>query len=245
MPYCPNCGVELAADALKCPLCGAAAVAELAEAERAARAAASLAAAETSVGDGGASTKAQTRERNKLRWEMLSVSALISAVAVCAVNLLTSDTLSWALYPLFSLLFVWIELSALIELRDKPALGLPIAFVALPSYLFALDIVEGGLGWSWPIGIPVAVIVEIAFGLAVLLSSLLRWKPLLAMALFFLAATLSCLGIDGSLSIATKGALRIGWSGVVAAAVVPVSGFLVYVHFRVLKVARLRRLFRM
>lgn len=270
MAYCPNCGVELAAEATKCPLCGAKAVGELSPEERASRASASLASrpkGDSHQGgpdrgpdgdshqegpEGGSrgdshrnGEEAQARERNTLRWEVLSVSALISAIAVCAVDLLTSGRLSWALYPLFSLAFVWVELSALIELRGLPLLGLPLAFASLPLYLLALDLVDGRLDWAWPVGMPIAVIVELAFGLALLVAALLRWKPLLSLALLLLAATLSCLGIDGSLSLAAGGALRFTWSGIVAAAVVPVSGFLVYVHFRVLRIARLRRLFHM
>jgi len=255
VPYCPNCGVELAASALKCPLCGASAVTELGDEERAARAARglgleSLSAMDTRSGDPSVEDKdfasaAGGRERDTLRWEVLSVSTLISAIAVCAVNLLTTENLSWALYPLSSLTFVWVVLTALIELRAKPALGLPIAFLALPAYLLALDFVEGQLSWAWPIGIPIAVIVEASFGLAFYISGLTKWRPLLAMSFFFLAATLSCLGIEGSLSLALLGGIRIRWSGVVAASLIPVSGFLIYVHLRVLHNARIRRLFRL
>ncbi len=255
MPYCPNCGVELGASALKCPLCGASAVAELGAEERSARAA--LGSRPKEEGSSPSSPKAGSpeaelaasaaggRERDTLRWEVLSVSTLISAIAVCAVNLLTTGNLSWALYPLSSLAFVWVVLTALIELRAKPALGLPIAFVALPAYLLALDFVEGRVSWAWPIGIPIAIIVEASFGLAFYISKLTRWRPLLAMSFFFLAATLSCLGIEGSLSLALLGGIRIRWSGVVAASLIPVSGFLTYVHVRVLHNARIRRLFRL
>lgn len=247
MLYCPDCGVELAPHASACPLCGGKPVESLPDEERVRRAAASrspMPETRNSMKEKeGAET--QSREKDTLRWEMLSVSTLISALAVSAVNLLVSDRLDWALYPLFSLVFLWIIFSALIELRRLPALGLPIAFVTLPLYLLALDLVNGRLSWAWPIAIPIALIVEISFGLALFVCSRFRWKPLLSLALLFLAATISCLGIDGSLSIAYSGMLRTRWSAVVAAAIVPVSIFLAYVHFRVPHVARLRRLFHM
>ena len=259
MPYCPDCGVELAAKATKCPLCGASAVEELPEEERISRAENSLTstgaskwgrqAAESLRGpESGANKGADftgLREGNTLRWEMLSVSVLISAIAVSAVNLLTSDRLSWALYPLLSLAFLWLVSSALIELRRLPALGLPLAFIALPLFLFALDLVDGTIDWAWPVGIPIALIAEISFGLVLLISARLHWKPLLTLSLIILAVTLSCLGIDGSLSASLSGHLRLRWSAIVAAALIPVSIFLAYVHFRIPHVARLNRLFHL
>ncbi|HUX40610.1 MAG TPA: DUF6320 domain-containing protein [Rectinemataceae bacterium] len=248
MPYCPDCGVELAAQAAKCPLCGADAVEALPDEERVSRAASSLSskgeANRRYTGD-GEDVAAEGREKNTLRWEMLSVSVLISAAAVSAVNLLTSGSLNWALYPLFSLAFLWIVISALIELRQLPALGLPLAFSSLPLFLLALDLVDGRIGWAWPVAIPIAILVELSFGLALLASARFSWKPLLSLSAILLAGTLSCLGIDGSLSIALFGQLHLRWSAVVAASVVPIVIFLVYLHFRVPHVARLRRLFHL
>ena len=248
MLYCPDCGVELAAQATKCPLCGAKAVESLGGEDRARRAEASL----SSVGGGEGRgsiledrAAAEGREKNTLRWEMLSVSVLISAAAVSAVNLLTSGSLSWALYPLASLAFLWVVISALIELRQLPGLCLPLAFVSLPLYLLALDLVDGRLAWAWPIAIPISILVELSLGLALLIASRLRWKPLLSLSIFLLAATLSCLGIDGSLSIAFFGRLNLRWSAVVAASVIPIAIFLVYLQLRVPHVARLRRLFHL
>lgn len=248
MPYCPDCGVELATSASRCPLCGTKPVDELPVEERVRRAVSnyspsldsdrrSSAPAENLVSEG--------RENNTLRWEMLSVSVLISACAVSAINLLTSGTLSWALYPLFSLAFVWVAVSTLIELRGLPLLGLPLAFASLPLYLLALDLVDGRISWSWPVAIPIAILIELSFGLALLVASRFRWKPLPSLAALLLAATLSCFGIEGSLSLALTDRLLLRWSAVVAASVVPIAIFLVYIHLRAPHVARLRRLFHL
>jgi hypothetical protein len=245
MPYCPNCGVELAADARRCPLCGAAAVDDLASATRNGLAQTSIEKRGDRIFDPDNSEKLTPKERITIRWEVLSVSTLIAAIAVSCVNLLVSGDLTWALYPLFSLALLWLLYTALVKLSKPPALGGLVAGLAILLFILALDIVDGSPTWAPKIGMPIALIAEVAFALAWIVGSHAKTKGVNLIAFALLAATVTCLGIEGTLSLNFKGIIRIVWSGVVASALVPVAVFLFYLHHRVSKVSNLRRLFRL
>jgi len=250
MPYCPECGVELEPQARSCPLCGAAAVPDLEAGER--KKAAGAARERTPSGprieglvDREADEGLTPDEKTTIRWEVLSVSTFVAALAVCAVNLLGAGRLSWALYPLYSLALTWVVVTALLELRRLPLLGALIVGLAIPLFLLALDLIDGRLDWSLHIGMPIALITELSIALSVLALRLLKTGGLSIIAWALVAATLTCLGIEGTLSLALKGRIWIAWSGIVASASVPTALFLFYLHYRVNKVANLRRLFRL
>jgi hypothetical protein len=245
MPYCPNCGVELAAKAHSCPLCGTSATASLEEATREAAAKASVRHRGDSLFDPEDREKLSDSERRTIRWEILSVSIIIALVGVLGVNLLAEGNLTWALYPAFSLVFIWVLLTAFIRLQKKPAIAGLIACFALLGFFLTLDLVDGSLDWAPLIAIPIALITEISAALAVFAGVRAKRKGANLIAFALMAVTTTCLGIEGTLEFQLGGTQHILWSGIVAAALLPVSAFLFYIHHRVNKVANLRRLFRL
>ncbi len=245
MPYCPNCGVELAAEARKCPLCGAMAVADLDKDARAEAAKGSYDRHADPLFDPDNREKLTPAERGTIGWELVSVSTLIAVIGVSAVNLLTVGDMTWALYPLFSLVLVWIVATAALRLARAPLLAVLVAGLAIPLYLFALDLVDGRIDWALTIGIPISLIAEIGACLAWLAGSRAKTRGANVIAYALFAATATCLGIEGAISLSLHGVIRIVWSGIVASALVPVSAFLLYLHHRLRKVSNFRRLFRL
>jgi hypothetical protein len=233
MPTCPNCRVELAADASACPLCGTPVGASAAEPSQ------------QSFLDPSGDERLSEAERRTIAWELLSVSAGIGALVVSAVNLLVDRTLSWALYPIASLGLAWILISAPLMLRKRPLAAACIVAVALPAYLVGLDLIDGGLTWAPRLAVPIALMVEASAAAATLASLKTKRKGPNVLAYCLLAVSASCAGVDAAVGFHGYGRIAFGWSAIVASALVPVAAFLLYLHHRVTKKANLRKLFRL
>ncbi len=237
MPYCPNCGVELEEKASACPLCGTPSFGANAKAENAAR--------EARFIDPENWEKLTDRERHKIVWEVMSVSTAIAAAVVCAMNLLMSRELTWALYPLASLVLAWILMTSPLRLRSRPALAILVAACAVPAFLVALDLFDGALGWSLRIGIPIALTAELSSALASLAAAKALRKGINIIAFALIAAAATCVGIEAVLGLYGTGRLELQWSVVVAVSLASVAAFLLYLHHRVTTKVNLRKLFRL
>jgi len=240
MPYCVNCGVELAPEAERCPLCltplpGAAPQAE----DRVERAIAALDPEEKLTGDEG----------RTLLWELLSVSLGIAALALIAIDLFDTPGLSWSRYPLASIILAWVLVSLLPrKSKAASALGrtrLVIAAASLPAFLLVLDLFEGGLQWAPKIGIPICLAAELGLAIAAAAIARSRRKGANIAAILLAAIAGLCLAIEAILDNAASGAIRLGWSAIVFSALLPVSAYLFYLHYRILEKKSLRRFFRL
>lgn len=234
MAYCPNCGVELAPEAKACPLCGSAVGAPAGADRQAER-----------IFDPEDREKLTDRERQTIVWEILSVSALIAAVAVSAVNLFVEGRLSWALYPLISLAFAWILMSSAFLLGRHPLLSALASALALPVFLLGLDLIGGGLSWSLLPALPIVLVVESSLALVSLFVVRSKRRSVNVIAFVLLGAVLICIGIEAILDLSYGIGLVLTWSSIVAFALVPVSAFLLYLHYRVGRRASLRKIFRL
>jgi hypothetical protein len=236
MAYCPDCGVELAPEASSCPLCGR-------PVDRKAGHGAHFNVVE--LLDPEDHDRLSSAEQRRVGWEVRSVSAFIAAAAVSAINLVESGGLSWSLYPLASILYLWVLSSAVVGLGKRPVWAGLVVALATPAFLLALDAVDGTLGWSLHIALPIAAVTELAAGAV----GLAAWKAarkginLIAFGLFGVVAV--CVGIEISLGFALWGRLAFRWSAIVAFSLIPVAAFLLYLQYRLGKGTSLRRIFRL
>ncbi|HUW41444.1 MAG TPA: zinc ribbon domain-containing protein [Rectinemataceae bacterium] len=232
MPLCPKCGVELAADLDHCPLCGT----PLAD---------GLARPHESIFDPEDRESFTDEERRTIAWEVLSVSIGIGIAVVSLVDLFLERRLTWSLYPIASLIFVWLLLTAPLKLRSHPVLAAVLSGVSALAFLLALNLIQGRLDWALAVAIPIAVDAEVSAAAAVFAACRAKRKGVNVIAFGLLAVTLLCVGIEATLGQYLYGRIALYWSAMVATALVPVAGFLFYLHHRVTKKANLRRLFRL
>jgi uncharacterized membrane protein len=244
MAFCPNCGVELAASSKYCPLCGAAAgsgtveVAECGESEGAAK-------RDRRSTDSDNPENLTQAERRKIAWELVSVSTAIAAAAVCAANLLADHRLSWALYPLASLTMIWAIVTITLMLGKRPLIAAAIGACIPPLFLTAIDAFDGRLSWALPVALPIAMVAEFSAAAAVFSGVKAKRKGVNLIAFAVLAVTATCIGIETTLNLFLRHSFTLVWSAIVAAALVPVAIFLLYLHHRVTKKSNLRKLFRL
>lgn len=178
-------------------------------------------------------------------FEVVSVSILIAAAAVTIVNLVIDGRLSWAWFPLLSLIFVWVVAALPIIISKKPWLIALIDILGLSAFLFGLDVLTGP--GTWFLGLVLPMIGGLVVGIAIVLSAyaLSKRKGINIIGWILLAAAEFCLSIEAAISFFTSKHIQVFWSSIVASSLVPVALFLFYLHYRVAKAVTLKKLFHL
>jgi hypothetical protein len=241
MPYCSRCGVEVEDRADRCPLC-AAPIQKFDEEGRVSTPGAPY--PEGNL-DKEPIEALSAGERIKMAWEIATVSFGIIALILAIIDILSSWRISWSYIPLMSMLFAWLCYSLPFFLRGHPWLIMASLAPSLLLYLFLLDIYDGAVNWFLNLGLPIAGNLFVAIALASLLSSIPKKKGINIVAFVLCGSTLLCIGIDLIIQLNFAGRFVIGWSVIVGLALLPVAGFLLYLHYRVTHKMNLRRFFHL
>ena len=245
MPYCVRCGVELDPEVRKCPLC--ASPVSLPDAARADESAPPRDAGpehETFPGSPD-HTHFTLGEQKKIAWEVISVAGIITALTLAAINLVLSRRLSWSLYPLSSLGFIWMAATGFLVLESKKAPRIILLVLALPLFLLALDSIEGGLGWSLSFGMPLALWIEAVIAAVALAIARMRRKGLTVIAAVLLGAAALCVGVEFFIDLLLRLPVGLTWSLICLLSMVPIALFLIYLDRRITHTTNLRRMFRL
>lgn len=177
--------------------------------------------------------------------ETAGVSFAIAAASVLIIDLVSDGRISWSLYPLSSLLFAWFMIGPPLLWHRKPALFLTVQCLSVFAFLFALDLIDGTMGWSYRLGAPITAAAELMAAGAALMSLKARRRGINVLAFALMAMAGFCLALEGFVSLYAGGVFRLTWSSITASAVVPVAAFLLYVHYRLTKDATLKKLFHL
>lgn len=184
------------------------------------------------------------RKRRKLAWEALSVVVSVLSIALAGINLLDTQRVDWALYPVFSLVFVWVVVSSSFLAAVQPVQGFIALFLAIPGFLACLDSIDGLMSWALPVALPITFIVQLAVAGIVLAARNVKRKGLNLLGYSLIACSIVCLGIETTLDVNKGGGINLRWSGITAITLIPVGVILVYMHVRIAKNSTLKKLFR-
>lgn len=247
MPYCPDCGVEIGRSP-SCPLCGAKNPRLEIEAEADCKGSGKDAEGTRTSGFLGEAEMLENftlKERRTIAWEVISVAFAVAIIALASINLLTEQGLSWALFPVSALLFLWILITAVLVLERSSRLRWMLAAFDLPVFLIALGFLTGVPSWAWRLALPIAIFTELVIAALFLQIRNAKRKGLNILAYGLVGVAVVCLGIEIFIDLYVTGAIRMSWSAITALALVPIAGFLIYFHYRVAKTTNLRRLFKL
>lgn len=247
MPYCPECGVEIG-NAARCPLCGmensrliGERVTEHSRTEEADRGTQ----ATIFFGEVGYSENLTIQEGRTIAWEVLTVAFSIAIAALLTINILASSRLSWSLYPVATFIFLWFCTTALLAMHRVPRLRYTLIAVTPPLYLLSLGLITGDISWAWRLALPIAIFSEILIAAVTLSIVGTKRKGLNTFAFILIGIAIQCIGLEIFIDLFLKGKIRLTWSVITALALVPIAGFLMYLHERVAKSTNLRRLFKL
>ncbi len=247
MAYCPDCGVEIGG-APSCPLCGARNPRSDAGADSGCEGPDKDALETRQGGFLGEAEMLESftlKERKTIAWEVVSVAFAVAILALFSINLLTARVLSWALFPVSALIFLWIIITAILVLENASTLRWILAALDLPAFLIALGFLSGDVSWAWRLALPIAIFAELIVAALCLQVKNAKRKGLNILAYILVGVAVLCLGIEIFIDLFAGGPIRLGWSAVTALSLVPIAVFLLYIHYRVAKTTNLRRLFKL
>ena len=97
---------------------------------------------------------------------MFTIVFIATAIIVAAADFGYGFDLSWSIYPLTALAFVWIFVTAVIGLGRDILLAYAASTIAVIAYLFVLDSLVAGESWFVPIALPMTLLVAVVGGAA-------------------------------------------------------------------------------
>jgi len=97
--------------------------------------------------------------------------------------------------------------------------------------------------WAFQLAFPILCAVNILVLLLLFVISRLKAKGLNILAAGFIAIAVLCLGIDGIISYYDEGVIRLGWSVIVAASLLPVTAAIIFMHIRLKNNVDIRKIF--
>ncbi len=197
MNVCTGCGVEVEEGLARCPLCGT-----------------PLGGADAPGAPETASARAEPRgaPRAMRRW-LLEATTLVAgagAIVVFAADFAYRMRLTWSVYPLAAIGFLWVSAVVAIVSCPRPLVWLGCQTAALLLFLYGLDMLTGGRPWFVPLALPAAVLAVVLT--AATAAAARRRPPLQVLALALLAAGLYLLGLEQILNRYASRALAPGWS---------------------------------
>ncbi len=230
MSLCRSCGVEVEEGLARCPLCGT-----------------PLGSADTPGEPKAAPRPPEPRgaPRAMRRWMLEAATILAGAAAtvVFAADFAYRMRLTWSLYPLAAIGFLWVSAVVAIVSCPRPLVWLGCQTAALLAFLYGLDKLTAGPPWFVPLALPAALLAVV---LAAATAAIARRRPPLQVtALALLAAGLYLLGLEQILNRHLSRPFAPGWSLVAFGCIVPVVLVLLFLQRSLRSRPELRRLFHM
>jgi hypothetical protein len=205
MPYCVNCGVELKADAKRCPLCHVEVI--LPDHLR--------------EDDKNLSLPQQRhiveKPFDKNLWiQVISVLVAIPALISLVVNAVLNEALTWSRFVVASLATAWVWcISPFLWRRNIVPLWVTMDAAALLGLLYAIDALTPTSAWFLPLALPITLSLELLFLLVITLARRYLHSKLRIGAAALMAVGIFCLLVEGTVDLYLTGAIMLQWSLIV------------------------------
>lgn len=182
-------------------------------------------------------------QRRKLIWEVVSIILGAGLLSTVILNIIINGTLTWSLYVVTGAVTAFIYFSIFSFLQSRLLIKIMGLCVTSAACMLVLDALDHHLSWAVYLGLPLlaaVLVVLLAFIIAIRQA---REKGFNVVAYVFLAAGVLAIATENIISLYLTGNFRFNWSAIVFFSVLPVAAILLYIHFRLLKGANLKKLF--
>lgn len=182
-------------------------------------------------------------QRRKLIWEVFSIILGAGLLSTVILNIIINGTLTWSLYVVTGAVTAFIYFSIFSFLQNRLLIKIMSLWVTSAACMLVLDALDHHLSWAVYLGLPLlaaVLVVLLAFIIAIRQA---REKGFNVVAYVFLAAGVLAITTENIISLYLTGNFRFNWSAIVFFSVLPVAAILLYIHFRLLKGANLKKLF--
>lgn len=205
MSYCVNCGVELQADARKCPLCNTVVLNPNELGKR------------REEPSPFPSEKGQVETVKRKDIGILLTAILAATGVICGVlNAWSFQGALWSLAVGGVCVVLWVILIPVVIFKRQPVyVSLLLDGVAVAAYLYMLTYLVGSSGWYFGLGLPITALVTVIAEIFTVCVRKLPYAFLVGCLEFFTAAGLLCMGIEIMIDRYLGNEIALGWSAVV------------------------------
>ncbi|MBN2274864.1 MAG: hypothetical protein JXK95_11060 [Bacteroidales bacterium] len=238
MTYCKNCGVELEKKMISCPLCGTTVGEKTVKEEQ--KLPLNSKKNEKPFSDYEDLTQKQLR---KLFWELSGIVLISGILVTLIIDLILNNCMTWSKYSVTVCLVLFINSTLITFLRHRVMLLYAGSFISTSILLVLLDMYSLNIGWGVKFGIPLLFAFYFMALILKLLIRLCKQRGFNVMAIFFIAAGLFTVFIEGIISVNTIKTLYLRWSIIVMVCVIPIAAILFFIHYRLKKGVDLKKFF--
>jgi hypothetical protein len=236
MPYCSRCGVEVEPNKKKCPLCDTK-IQELGEEEQD-----YTSKYPEEVVEEERLPQRTSKQRRIISFEVISIILVMPLLITLSTNLIINKTVTWAWYPISSLILAWFLVSFPLIFPKKPYIIVPGEVIPLTLFLLVMDYLDNQhLDWYLTLALPTLALTLVIVTAVVLGSIKAKNKGLNTAAFVLFAISGICLGLDVIISSYILGRFYMFWSLFVITPGVLIGGFLLYLHYRIIRKTDLKR----
>lgn len=229
MIVCKQCGVELDSGMQACPLC------------------------KTPVIDG---QKIQDNSANKtfaeqkvkpqllkhILWQIVCVLLLSGILATLIINLSIVGHVTWSMYPVIICLIVLSYASLIALWNTKVVIQIAAGWMASSAVLVVAQLYTAE-DWPLSLALPILSAINMVSILFMLIIRNIKVKGLNILTIVFVGIAVVCLAIDGILSSYLQDEIRLTWSVVVSACLLPVTVAIVFMYLRTRNNSDLQKIF--
>lgn len=227
---CKECGVELEEEMQVCPLCDTPVYAL-------GSTTASKKEKEVNATDYG-----QGNSLHRILSQITAILLLSGLVATLIINLAIRGSVTWALYPISVCLIILSYASVFSLWQTRMILQVLGGWVLSAGVLLILSSL---VDEAWPVklAIPLLCAVNIVALLLMAVLKVVRTKGLNIFAISLVAIALLCLTIEGIISYYLRETIKLQWSAIVAACLLPVTIAILFMYFRTRNNSELKKIF--
>jgi hypothetical protein len=234
MPVCKKCGVEVEPYMEECPLCFTPLYTDEILPEE-----------ESKKYPDTFQVEPNKKVTRFFIWEIISSLLLTAFLIVVLTNFILEFTISWAWYPMASILLTWLLMTISIFLNHKPLLISLLVVLSIMGFIGFIDFIDNfSFDWYQIIALPISVVLIVVTSLIVILSKIAKKKGINIASFIMFGSAFIILCLDGILDHAFNGHIVLSWSLAVAVPLSLIGGLLLYLHFRFMKSGNIRKLFQ-
>ncbi|MCD6331952.1 MAG: zinc ribbon domain-containing protein [Bacteroidales bacterium] len=231
MNRCPQCGVELESSYQTCPLCNEPLTLKKNE---------KIVLQPVYPGQ---KRPLNTHEKLHLFWELAGILHFSGLVVTFLVDLILHGKPGWSLYTITGITASYVYITLLIFLTRKTFWFLAGLLANTLALLFVIDWLHNSISWFIIPGLPLAGFFILLLGLVMVFIRLTRQRGFNVIGVVSLAIGIYIMLIELSIEMTHGVPLKLSWSVIVAAAILPFSLILFYFHYRLKRGTNLQRFF--
>lgn len=242
MAFCARCGVTFKDSARSCPLCGGSPSAE-----------------KPASADAGAldfpkekpfleevldEQDISLQQRRFIYFEIVSIIFGSALFITLVTDILLNRAITWSRYSSPAIAWGFLVFGMPAVLKRHPWILFAVLAPTLVLLLFLLDVMNGRIGWFLFWGLPLSAWALVCIAGAGGITFAIHKRGLNVIAVCILFCALFCMGLEIVISLNLGIHPLLVWSPIVGLSALPAAGMLFYLHYRIVREASLKKLFR-